>query len=220
MLLWGAQRAIKTASVGIKTMTFGFCSQGCHLTLTISTQADTDCIASTAVVNATGRYNRFAGRNGRTVIGAKPLRLAQKLRVRSQEPLVNGRLQLQAEVGLAGYRLRQNLREGFAASSAGMPGFLERSPGVDDGVNKSFRRICIPGSLGRTPCYNERLLVSYAVRGSSRERARLHAREVQHWPSVGRTTDMLSEGEKHQYLSRGRPLSATQATSRRLENET
>lgn len=58
---------------------------------------------------------------GRTVIGAEPLRLAQELRVRPEEPLVHGRLQLQAEVGLAGHRLRQYLREGLAASSAGMP---------------------------------------------------------------------------------------------------
>lgn len=48
--------------------------------------------------------------HARTVIGTEPLRLAQKFCVCSKETLVHGRLQLQAEVGLTGYRLRQNLR--------------------------------------------------------------------------------------------------------------
>lgn len=46
-----------------------------------------------------------------------------------------GRLQLQAEVGLTGYRLRQDLREGFAASSTGVPEFRN-----DHGMRKGGAR--------------------------------------------------------------------------------
>ena len=57
----------------------------------------------------------------RTVVSTEPFGLEEKLGVRPEEALVHGRLQVQAEVGLAGHRLRQKFRQRFAAPPARMP---------------------------------------------------------------------------------------------------